>query len=275
VLAEVSSAPEDAGVDADDVKALPPPDCPDGMVLVGAFCIDRYEAYLVSLTLNGAWARHPHYQRPQRGVRYEARSEVGVYPQAYINRIEAEAACTNAKKRLCSLAEWQRACMGARATAYPYGLRWEANRCNMDKPHLLTLRFGPDALRWTYEVFNDPALDQDPAFLARSGEYKDCVGDTGVYDLVGNLHEWVSDEAGPAVMASLKTDGAARQWQPWAKGNGIFMGGFYSTREEHGPGCRFITVAHEPKYHDYSTGFRCCADQDGGAEKTAPKCDTP
>jgi formylglycine-generating enzyme required for sulfatase activity len=229
------------------------------MAPVAAFCIDRYEAHLVSRAPGESWTRHPHHQRPAEGVVYEARSEADVFPQAYISRVEAEAACKHAQKRLCSLAEWQRACSGARGTAYPYGPRWQPTRCNTDKPHLLTLRFGPDARRWSYAVFNDPALDQEPGFLARAGEHPGCVGDEGVFDLVGNLHEWVSDEVGPAVIASLKSDGAPRQWQPWAKGNGVFVGGFYSTREEHGPGCRFITVAHEPRYHDYSTGFRCCA----------------
>jgi hypothetical protein len=43
-------------------------------------------------------------------------------------------------------------------------------------------------------------------------------------------------------------------------GKGVFMGGFFSTTNEHGEGCEFVTMAHEPKYHDYSTGFRCCKD---------------
>jgi len=41
-------------------------------------------------------------------------------------------------------------------------------------------------------------------------------------------------------------------------GHGIFMGGFFSTKSQHGAGCRFITIGHDPTYHDYSTGFRCC-----------------
>jgi hypothetical protein len=41
-------------------------------------------------------------------------------------------------------------------------------------------------------------------------------------------------------------------------GKGIFMGGFFSTTNQHGRGCDFVTMAHEPRYHDYSTGFRCC-----------------
>jgi len=43
-------------------------------------------------------------------------------------------------------------------------------------------------------------------------------------------------------------------------GNGVFMGGFYSTSNQQGQGCGYITIAHGPRYHDYSTGFRCCAD---------------
>jgi len=47
-------------------------------------------------------------------------------------------------------------------------------------------------------------------------------------------------------------------------GNGIFMGGFYSTTGELGPGCLFTTVAHDAGYHDYSTGFRCCRAKNPG-----------
>jgi formylglycine-generating enzyme len=43
-------------------------------------------------------------------------------------------------------------------------------------------------------------------------------------------------------------------------GNGIFMGGFFSTMSQHGDGCQYVTAAHDPHYHDYSTGFRCCKD---------------
>ena len=50
-----------------------------------------------------------------------------------------------------------------------------------------------------------------------------------------------------------------RHEQPWADGNGIFMGGYYSSHGEHGAGCAYATTNHKPDYHDYSIGFRCCA----------------
>ena len=45
---------------------------------------------------------------------------------------------------------------------------------------------------------------------------------------------------------------------PDVKGHGRFRGGFYGDAEINGPGCLYVTSAHDPTYHDYSTGFRCC-----------------
>lgn len=241
------------------------------MVKIGGFYIDRYEAHLVTRGTGGEIARHPHNERPREGVAYEARSEAGVFPQAYVNRAESQAACAAAGKRLCTLAEWQRACRGARNTTYPYGGVAEPGRCNVEKPHLITIRFGWDPRRWRYTDFNDPSLDLTPGFLTRSGEPAGCVTDTGVHDLVGNVHEWVSDTVDRALMGRLAAEGVWRNYQPWASGNGVFMGGFFSTREEHGRGCLFTTVAHEPRYHDYSTGFRCCAGGEAvGGKRASP-----
>jgi hypothetical protein len=260
-----TSEPRDAGTDAAvpaprRARAVTPPgECAEGMARVGRFCIDRWEAHLVVRDAAGEPSKLPFFARPPEDGAYEACSEAGVMPQAYISRVEAQAACRNAGKRLCEKAEWQRACQGSLGNVYPYGERWQAKRCNMDKPHLLAARFGPDARRWHYDQFNDPTLNQTPGFLAPAGTYPECVGDAGVYDLVGNLHEWVSDTVDQELMDHLAAEQVERNEQPWRPGNGVFMGGFFSTHEQLGPGCKYITVAHEPAYHDYSTGFRCCA----------------
>ena len=52
---------------------------------------------------------------------------------------------------------------------------------------------------------------------------------------------------------------AARRSRAASRAGRSVMGGFYSTTSELGPGCYYTTVAHEPRYHDYSTGFRCCS----------------
>jgi hypothetical protein len=38
------------------------------------------------------------------------------------------------------------------------------------------------------------------------------------------------------------------------------MGGFFMDTHLNGEGCDYRTTAHDFSYHDYSTGFRCCAD---------------
>ena len=86
-----------------------------------------------------------------------------------------------------------------------------------------------------------------------------CYKD-GVHDLVGNLHEWVADRVDATLPSKLPLPAVVARRIGRNAGNGIFMGGFYSTRNEHGAGCKFVTAAHEPRYHDYSTGFRCCRD---------------
>ncbi len=86
---------------------------------------------------------------------------------------------------------------------------------------------------------NDPGLGQVDGALAKTGEHAECVNGFGVFDMVGNLHEWVA------------TDPNAP--------HGTFAGGYYLDTTLNGDGCNYRTVAHAHDYHDYSTGFRCCA----------------
>jgi formylglycine-generating enzyme required for sulfatase activity len=94
---------------------------------------------------------------------------------------------------------------------------------------------------WTYEDFNDPRLNQLANGLARTGSYPKCASPEGVLDLVGNLSEWVGDP-------------------PDKEFHARFRGGYYGDATRNGPGCLYVTSAHEPEYHDYSLGFRCCRD---------------
>ena len=229
------------------------------MAQVVRFCIDRWEAHLTTRDASGTETIHPHFDRPAQGVQYLAASTAGLSPQGYISRVESAAACKNAGKRLCSMNEWQRTCQGKRAWNFPYGNSRRPGKCNHGKIHLLSKMYGTNGRAWKYdEHFNSPLLDQEPGFLAKGGEYAECVTDSGVFDLIGNLHEWVSDSVTEDFVDRISNDGVTRRRQPWHEGNGIFMGGFFSTGSEHGPGCKFTTFAHEPTYHDYSIGFRCC-----------------
>lgn len=262
----------DAG-DPDAGDAGVEPSCPEDMVKSSRFvCIDRFEGYLVTVSADGAVTPFPYYQVPEMGVTYFSRNEKDVFPQAYISRTVAAAACKASGKRLCKREEWMRACRGPKGWQYPYAPRFKQNRCNSGKSHLLQEFFGNDPHKWSYDdVFNNPKLAQEPGYLAKSGFYQDCVTVEGAYDMVGNLHEWVSDSVGDDLLELMEKEKMDRQAQPHRDGNGAFMGGFFSTTTQHGPGCYFTTIAHEPKYHDYSTGYRCCKSLPKPPKEPKPK----
>lgn len=242
--------PDDASADSTilpDAGADAPSDawvqgCPPEMVRIAGFCVDRWEAYVEELDDAGAARPHSPYDTVD-GLVVRARSAGGVVPQGYISQIEATAACDAAGKRLCAAEEFALACRGDDAGAhYPYGGTTHVpGACNEGKGSYVELLFGPDAAAWTYADFNDPRLNQIDGGLAKTASYASCRSPYGVYDCVGNLHEWGSDPAD-------------------AKGHGRFRGGFYGDAEINGPGCLYVTSAHELAYHDYSTGFRCCMD---------------
>ena len=248
---EQRASVEPSSADLAAVRTTARTACPEGMVRLaraqGAYCIDAYEASLVHRQ-QGKLERWPG-NRAVDGHASEviATSEKGVKPQGYISGAQAEQACHNAGKRLCEIDEWVRACRGPNYTLYPYGNERKQDACNdryqkLDRHPVVRLfeasaPAGTDPERMWYPSFmNDPRLHELPDSVAPAGAFEECTNTWGVYDMVGNLHEWVADE------------------------QGTFLGGFFMDTFQNGEGCEYRTRAHTFEYHDYSTGFRCCAD---------------
>lgn len=230
--------------------------CPADMALVGEVCVDKYEAHLVKADAPDVVL--PHDETPKADVSIMARSRAGMVPQGYVNRADAARACKAAQKRLCTAKEWYTACIGSKKTKYPYGETETPNRCNTGKQHLMQRVFGV-GVPYTYlNHFNSPKLHHEPGFLARTGEYEACINDYGLHDMVGNLHEWVADDVSMRLMDEVPLEYGPKLLG--ADGCGAFMGGYFSSAGEHGHGCTYTTATHAADYHDYSTGFRCCAD---------------
>ena len=224
--------------------SLPPPHpagrCPPDMVFVGTrFCVDKYEGTLVEKLADGTTRPHSPYQTPVPvdGTVYVARSVAGVVPQGYISAQQAQSACKAAGKRLCEPVEWRAACGGSEGYAFPYGPTRAPGKCH-DSGSTPMLTYHADTMKrgWGREELNDPRNNQLEGGLAKTGASPECVNDFGAFDMVGNLHEWTADV------------------------NGTFQGGYWLDTSQHGDGCAYRTIAHAYDYHDYSTGFRCCAD---------------
>ncbi|MBA3394349.1 MAG: SUMF1/EgtB/PvdO family nonheme iron enzyme [Deltaproteobacteria bacterium] len=214
--------------------------CEPGMALVETgtvrVCIDRHEGALEEQEPDGTWQdASPYLTVGTRTVR--AVPAAGQVPQGYISGKQAQAACALAGKRLCTSAEWLAACRGADDHAFPYGASYVAGACNdAYAGHPVVDYFGTSTGIWDPAHMNDPGINQQPGTVSRGGERTACTTAAGVFDLHGNLHEWVADAAG------------------------TFRGGFYADARRNGAGCAYATTAHDFAYHDYSTGFRCCAD---------------
>ena len=207
------------------------PGCPAGMARVATFCVDRFEAALVHPD-GSAWS--PYVHPGTAAVR--AVSLRGAVPQAYISQVEASAACAAAGKRLCSDAEWLRACQGPAMTTYPYGNTREPGVCNDARAMHPAIELYGTSDSWIYSHLDSPCLNQEANGLQHTGALAGCITSEGAFDMMGNLHEWTADPAG------------------------TFRGGYYVDTVLNGNGCLYATTAHDVSYWDYSTGFRCCAD---------------
>jgi hypothetical protein len=220
--------------------------CPSGMVWVTmddpaahSFCIDKWEASTVELRGRDEVSHAPF--EPVTNLKVKAVARAGVVPQGYISKNEAEAACKAAKKRLCTGDEWLFACRGKKPTTFPYGDERKDGYCN-DSGRAPIQSLYPelgDGVYSSREALNDPRINKAANTVAPTGQFSKCKNAFGVYDMVGNLHEWTADVTGT---------------------RGVFRGGYYQDTNQNGVGCKYKTVAHDVSYHDYSTGFRCCSD---------------
>lgn len=213
---ELGASPIDAAaasqalrVDRDAVETIPDdvPAMRSIQLDTLSFQIDTFEAALV----DGTASSGKHEIPATRTSWYEARD-----------------ACAKAGKRLCTEREWLAACHGAlpvdddedgsyaddmvEGRTYPYGDYHERTNCWDGKKG---------------EQFR-------PVY---TGEMPGCVSCDGVYDLTGNVEEWVG--ATPETAA--------------------LMGGAFDTSKDHAR-CNRFNDRFGPGYANHRTGFRCCGD---------------
>jgi formylglycine-generating enzyme required for sulfatase activity len=200
--------------------------CPRDMAAVGAFCIDRYEAP----------------------------NERGELPFALQTAYDGEAWCSERGKRLCSEDEWVRACQGPRARRYPYGDAYREDACN-DDHDWIPVRWKALA-RWPRDVALDEATRLFQADM--SGARAECVSEEGVYDLTGNVAEWVR----------RSTPSPRTGYDHVLKG--CYWAGCF--KEPHAS-CAFTNGVHPGTFRTYEAGFRCCSKrlaQPAGTAVTSP-----
>ena len=212
--------------------------CPAGMAPIKSkpgTCIDRWEAHVVELLEDDTEHTWSPYFNPGT-LRMRAKSAPNAVPQAYISQVQSVAACKNANKRLCKDDEWVAACRSTSNTRFPYGNDEKRGTCNDHRDKHPAMQYLESHDLSVFTKLEHPCINQVADSLLPGGAKKECVTPEGVFDIVGNLHEWTADPSGH------------------------FRGGYYVDTWLNGHGCDYLTTAHEARYWDYSTGFRCCAD---------------
>ena|GEM_PF-3228571 len=144
--------------------------------------------------------------------RFEYPNKKGVVPKTSVSFNEADKLCAEQGKRLCSEEEWERACKGVSMVRYPYDNIFDSAACNAE------------------------SNTGEERSVAPSGKFQKCKSTYGVYDMSGNVAEWV-----------------------YMKNSQKGVKGGYVNKPDWAVRCASRKVEPASKKSPYY-GFRCCLD---------------
>jgi len=230
--------------------------CPVGMTYIShalePFCIDTFEAS------PGVTCHYQNVTTESDALLNIAEracvpaSRQGAYPWRHVSQHDARQLCSRVGKRLPTAGEWYMAALGTSDPDGAYGL----DGCNV-------ARNRADG-------------------VAPTGGGMRCVSDSGVYDMIGNMWEWVDEEVvhghwnGRAMPQTgyvhgadkygmaYETSGGRSQtfsgdrfWSNGAILAGVMRGGYYDSTQ--GAGVFSVYAASPPEFVGGAVGFRCAA----------------
>jgi len=171
--------------------------------------------------------------------RLEYPNQAGVEPAIMASYRDAKRICRAEGKRICEAEEWIFACEGLRAWPYPTGRTRPSDECHLDR---VPRRPNAEAMAAPFEVAGEVSrLEQ----RRLAGARLDCASPFGLFDMSGNVAEWVHDREGHEHVAPRVTALAGGDW-------------------ERTPGtCRYLDGQNGASHRGHTTGFRCCADAQG------------
>ena len=210
---------------------------------LGGYCIDQYEVSKPDATESSAGSDTS-----------MATSKPNVLPWASINQLSAKTACVNAGKHLCTSEEWLGAANIQGQVYYlPSDLMVAPYSCNTNSQ----------------------------CTPCKTGNSSGCVSEEGVYDMVGNLREWVDEVVDTVKPCNPGSKGycyanSTGGWQTSADSNtdkygddgvyflantasglAVMRGGLWDSGAAAGVFSALLNNA--PSLSHSSVGFRCCS----------------
>ncbi|MBQ9817729.1 MAG: SUMF1/EgtB/PvdO family nonheme iron enzyme [Proteobacteria bacterium] len=176
--------PEKPGTDPEKPTPVVIKTCPEDMALIQVndmeFCMDRYEASRTDAAADS------------QGSSETPVSKAGLDPWYRPSFEMAVKACQSVGKHLCRSDEWYAGCTGEDALVYSYGNTYEPTTCNGIDTYCYCDSTSCDAHNMCPFGHCYLSCGADLRIMP-TGSFEKCANAQGVYDLNGNLWEYVDD----------------------------------------------------------------------------------
>jgi formylglycine-generating enzyme required for sulfatase activity len=181
------------------------------------------------------------------GTTYSVRNpDFANHPMTYVTWWGAQEYCQTLNRRLPTEAEWERAARGSQNYVYPWGFEFDSNRAMS-------------------------SIAADKGIVARDS-YAAGVSPYGVYNMAGNVSEWVFDWYQADYYAQMVNNPQPNPKGPISGTEKIHRGGNWDTIP------LFLRSVHRlsaaPDSPTAAIGFRCVADMNAAATQPAAQPNT-